>query len=514
MLDVRRTFIALCLLAAGSGRLMDANAQTPRVISAGPDEIAVTIYPDDLAMITETRTVTLPAGRSKIALAGVSDQMIPQSALLTEFGAVTIERNFDFDLLAKASLFENAVGREVTLIRTAPGSGEVRAQRATILAGTTGVVFKTEDGIERFQCSGLSERVQFDGLPDGLRAEPTLSLTVDAAEAGPQTFVFRYLASGYDWRADYILTLTGKKRASMLAWLTATNGTGVSIRNAELSIISGELSRLDDTEAPEFDTDAFVAQCLPPRVLARSRGRPQLGQVFETVVVTGSRLEANAFNNVSNIAEREDLGDYKLYRVPFRTNLAANQTKQVRFIDKPRIKLARRYAFDFSQNYNRIRLDDDSERKMFHAIQRFDIDNSRGGRLAEPLPAGFARIMIPRANGQSHYVGGEPVESTAIGAPAIIDAGFTSEVAMASRRLYVQPVRGPDGRTYRPFDQELEFINTSDETVSVEFSMALDPSEKVSEASIKPRATNPVATWRFKVRANASHMLTFHVGPD
>ena len=73
---------------------LSAHAET--FVSPAPAGMAVTIYRDDLALISEKRVIDLPAGRSTIEFAGVNDRMIPQSAILQEFGAITIERNFDF----------------------------------------------------------------------------------------------------------------------------------------------------------------------------------------------------------------------------------------------------------------------------------------------------------------------------------------------------------------------------------------------------------------------------------
>ena len=57
MSAVRKTFLAC--LACVLGHLTVVSAQTAGIISDGPDEIAVTIYPDNLAMITEVREVVL-----------------------------------------------------------------------------------------------------------------------------------------------------------------------------------------------------------------------------------------------------------------------------------------------------------------------------------------------------------------------------------------------------------------------------------------------------------------------
>lgn len=506
---VRKVFFAG--LACVLGHLTVASAQTTEIVSDAPDDMSVTIYPDNLAMITEVREVVLPVGRSRIVLRGVNDRMIPETALLTEFGAVTIERNFDYDLLGKAQLLESAVGEEVTLYRTLPGSGEVQVQRAKILAGETGAVLETEDGIEAFQCSLLSESVQFDGQPSELQAEPSLSLIVDAAEAGPQKFEFRYLASGFRWRADYVLNLQGKKRGSLLAWLTATNSTGVGIHDADVSIVAGKVARLLKTDAPEIEAPAFVAQCLPPE-------RPQgvslngiLGRIRqESIIVTASRVQ-NFAGEADVIAERENLGDYKLYRVPFRTSLTAQQTKQLLFIDKPRVKVTKRYAFDYSDMYDREDLYEEESGTVFHATERYEIDNSRKGHLSEPLPSGVVRVMMDRDNGVPFYIGNDDLENTAIGQPAIIDATYSGRVAMTSERVNEEKVRRQGRWHLSAYDQQHEFINATDETVEIEFQFSLDPNEILSKATTRPKEEKPVAIWRFSLAKNSSRSLSFHI---
>ena len=509
MSAVRKTFLAC--LACVLGHLTVVSAQTAGIISDGPDEIAVTIYPDNLAMITEVREVVLPAGRSRIVLRGVSDRMIPETALLTEFGAVTIERNFDYDLLGKAQLFESAVGEEVTLYRTLPGSGEVQVQRAKILAGETGAVLETEDGIEAFQCSLLSESVRFDGQPSELQAEPSLSLIVEAAEAGPQKFEFRYLASGFRWRADYVLNLQGRKRGSLLAWLTATNGTGVGIHDADVSIVAGKVARLLETDAPEIGAPAFVAQCLP-------RERPQggslnsiLGRIRQdSLIVTGSRVQ-NFAGEADIIAERENLGDYKLYRIPFRTSLTTQQTKQLLFIDTPRVKVTKRYAFDYSDMYDREDLYDEEPGTVFHATERYEIDNSRQGHLAEPLPSGIVRVMMDRDDSVPFYIGNDDIENTAIGQPVVIDATYAGRVAMTIEITNEEQVRRRGSWHLSAYDQQHEFINTTDEAVEIEFQFSLAPNETLSNATMRPKEEKPVAIWRFRLAKNSSRSLSFHI---
>ncbi|MEX0645542.1 MAG: hypothetical protein WD076_09540, partial [Parvularculaceae bacterium] len=195
------------------------------IVSPSPSEIALTIYRDDLALLIEKRRVELPAGVSTIAFEGVNERIIAQSALLQEFGAIAIERNFDFDLITPAKFFERSVGETVVLTRTNLATGAVARKAAKIISAGAeqGVILEVDGRYEAYQCSGLPESISAAGMPAGLRAKPTLSLTVSAEKAGPQELTISYLASGFGWQADYVLSLAGDANAGLLGWLTVTN---------------------------------------------------------------------------------------------------------------------------------------------------------------------------------------------------------------------------------------------------------------------------------------------------
>ena len=59
-------------------------------------------WPRGFAMITETRTVTLPPGESTIRFDGVAEGMVAVSAIVTGLPGGTIEKNRNADLLSPA----------------------------------------------------------------------------------------------------------------------------------------------------------------------------------------------------------------------------------------------------------------------------------------------------------------------------------------------------------------------------------------------------------------------------
>ena len=80
---MRAVFAVLLALAA----LSAAHADEPRVISPRPDSVSVTIYRDLFALVTETRTIDLPAGPVTLVFDGVVETLIPQSAVIADTAA-------------------------------------------------------------------------------------------------------------------------------------------------------------------------------------------------------------------------------------------------------------------------------------------------------------------------------------------------------------------------------------------------------------------------------------------
>ncbi len=168
----------------------------------------MTIYRDLFALITETRTVDLPAGPVTLQFDGVVESLIPQSALVGGTERAVAESNYDFERLTPANLLLKSIGKQVTLWRTNPATGRARQVNATLVAANAaGVIFRTEDGDEALHCSGLPERLSFEEIPGELRARPALSIRLASGEPGRREVRVSYLAHGFAWSADYVAHL-------------------------------------------------------------------------------------------------------------------------------------------------------------------------------------------------------------------------------------------------------------------------------------------------------------------
>lgn len=498
-----------------------AQSTIARVISDEAEHASVTIYPDNLALITELRRVTVPAGRSVIAFEGVSDLIIPQSMILREFTGLTLERNFDYNLLSKTTLFESAVGESVTLTRFDEASGKVIDQDAEIISARrdTGVVMRVDGKVETLSCSGLIERVSFGAASEELSAKPVMSIEVSAETAGEQEVVISYLTSGLGWRADYRVDLkevmadkpAGTRKASLLAWLTLTNGTAKDYSDIPLAIIAGDLNRDRDTRAVAAPKPYLQGQCYP--VGSTKRGI----SVKENLLNIAAQTKFNGVSNAmaapmaeasyamsdevvvtgrraNKVAVEEKLGDYKLYRVPGLVSVKPYQTKQIAFLDEDNVEMERYFHLDawaFGANATPQPL-----------TLTYDLNNDREGGLARSLPKGTFRIFDKRENGNTVFLGETRVDNLAVDEDVELKLNRAMSVLVKTEAIETRPKKGTVTHS---------FFNALDEAARVKVVNGIEElrGKKIYQPGIKRDPDEIIPTWWLEVPAEGTAELTY-----
>ena len=375
-------------------------AKAQPVTSPGPDAVSVSIYraPDrgpqsemrlswlqGYALITETRTVRIPAGRGMIRFEGVAAGILPESAIVTGLPTGVREKNLDADLLSPRSLFSRGLGRPVTLRRTR--EGRVSEEQAVIRSGPDGAaILQTREGFVAVDCGGRDTLI-YDGVPPGLAAKPTLSIETESSREGQVTLTLSYLAWGFDWQANYVATMRpGGKSADLFAWVTLASGDTTSFSDAKTMVIAGKPNREHGDTRPDRVPTELVLQCLAypevansyPRAVGAPPPPPPPAPVAMMaraeamdIVVTGARVT------------QEDLGDLKLYRVPQATTVAANSQKQVAMLERQSVPVDVLYR-------SRIYGDSVSTPSMVVRAQ-----NRKEKGLGVPLPQGPVAVFEP-----------------------------------------------------------------------------------------------------------------------
>ena len=395
--------------------LAAAPAMAADTLATNPTDLSVTVYraPDrssgsmvlaalgGFALISETRTVHLAAGTSRLRFEGVADGIEPASAIVTGLPDGVLEKNREGALLSPSALLASALDKPVTLLRTDKKTGKLSRVAGTLRSEAGGgVVFETAEGIEALRCSGLAETFSFAGVAD-LVATPTLSVRVRSAEPVTRIVTLSYLARGFDWAADYRATVSADgKTLDLGAWVTLANGNGVGFPSARAQMVAGRVNRESGEVEPLDLGGPILAQCWPrgttsdrPDILQVGLASP-LGAAGESdfaIAQSARAFAPMAMQAITAVAgkkvEQEELGDLKLYRVPDRTTVASRQSKQVRLLDRSGIPVTLVYGADIAAGETRA---------PAPASRLLRTMNTRANHLGLPLPSGHIVVFAAR----------------------------------------------------------------------------------------------------------------------
>jgi hypothetical protein len=395
------------------------------VDASAPQDLAVTIYrdpdrgqcedmnrnwPRGFAMISETRTITLPPGESTIRFTGVAEGMVAVSAIVTGLPGGTIEKNRNADLLSPAALVDGTLGNRVRITRTNPATGEAVTESAIVRTRADGgLVLQTEAGYEAVRCSGLPERITFPAVPDGLSPQPVFTVDTRDPAGGTYTVQLTYLAWGFDWQAHYVAKLEKKRRGhdaemQLVSWLTLLNDNGQSFENAELMAVAGTLNVESDYEELSDPPEARPLRLTCYPLGSTAAGSPVAPPMLppppapglardESIMVTAQYRAAAemAAPMEKMMAEEEQLGDLKLFRVPERVTVSAKGLKQIAFLDKDSVEGDIAYIAACSP-WN--------ETEFAEAGILFRTENDERHGLGAALPMGGVTIFEPTSAGE------------------------------------------------------------------------------------------------------------------
>jgi len=431
-------------------------------------QVSVTIYNSNLALVEDARPLDLKAGRQKLEFKDVSAAIRPETVSLSAPGVTILEQNFDYDLLTPDKLMEKAVGQQVKIVRTNPGDGKETTEVATVLAANEGVVLKIGDRIEVLRDDGVPTRVIFDKVPETLRARPTLSVSVEAASAGPRQAKLSYLTSGLSWKADYVALFDEAKNAlDLQGWITLSNTSGTPFENAKTQLVAGDVNQLNQNNGYR-----------PPR-----RGSPGM-------VSAGTE---------SGTGER--VADYYIYPLPERTTIASNQNKQVGFLSAQGV--AARKVYEVREDWFQ------SQSEPEKAVVAIQFSNARMAGLGSQLPAGTMRVYMRDAAGDPKFVGENAIGHTPAGSELSIKTGEAFDVSSQATLVAETKV----SKTRSRYEMKYLLRNAKDQPVTVELRQGgLWRDGEVKAESLKSRRIDArTLGWSVPVPANGETTLTFTV---
>jgi hypothetical protein len=444
--------------------------------AAEPGKLSLTVYNSDLALVQDIRNLSIAAGRQRLEFKDVSARIRPETVSLVAADVGIVEQNFDYDLLTPEKLMEKAVGRQVQIVRINPGNGAQVTETATVLSVNGGVVLKIGDRIEVLRQDDVPTRVIFDGIPQNLRAKPTLSVTVDSGKAGARPATLSYLTNGLSWKADYVAMFDeGPGKLDLQGWVTLTNTSGVDYPDAAVQLVAGDVN-LANNEQEYWQRRQMARNNSVRRAGAGAGGGP-------------------AETGPTSVA------DYYLYPLPGHTTVAENQTKQVSFLDAK--GAAARKAYEYRAYWF------ETLQTPANADVAVQFSNASRAGLGHQLPAGIVRVYVRDQAGDPKFVGENRIDHTPQGSDISVKIGEAFDVT-------VQPTvvaQEGAGKTRSRYRMSYLVRNAKAQPVTVTVRQGgLWREGKVIEESLKSRRLDAYnLAWDVPVPANGETTLTFTV---
>lgn len=443
----RRTLALTTAAAIGALSLLVPSARdviAPPAAATGSDggpiestlddqaELAVTVYNSDLALIRDVRNIRFGKGAFDLHFQDIAATVNPASVhfrSLSEPGRVNVlEQNYEYDLLEPEKLLRKYVGRDVTLVRLRSENGTTREETVTarLLSYNGAPVWRVGNEI----VTGLhADHMRFPELPGNLFARPTLIWTLQNSGATSHRVEASYLATKLAWKADYVLTVArDDKAADVDGWVTLTNNSGTSFRQASLQLVAGELNRVRD-------------------MLSRRRDEADL------------RLNEAAPAPMA----QESFSDYHLYTLGRKTTINNNETKQVSMLAATGFPIRKRYVVDGQAFYYRNAQHPGSP--VTDAVQVFyEWKNEERAGLGMPMPSGTVRVYQADSKGGTQFVGEDNIRHTPKGETLNIKIGHAFDVVAERKQIDFRKV----GDTVYEIEVEVKVRNHKAQPISVE----------------------------------------------
>lgn len=344
-------------------------------------DLAITVYNSDIALVRDVRRLQLPKGTFDLQFQDIAATVNPATVhfrSLSEPSRVNVlEQNYEYDLLEPEKLLRKYVGRDVTLVRTRQDGGVTREEDvvARLLSYNSAPVWQINGEI----VTGLSaDHIRFPELPGNLHVHPTLIWSLDNSGGTAHRVEASYLAGKLAWNADYVLTVArDDKTADLDGWVTVTNGSGTTFRNASLQLVAGDLNRV----------------------------RREVGMMMDAISAqSGERAAAPPM-------VQESFSDYHLYTVGRKTTINNSETKQISMLTGTAFPVQKRYVVDGQAFYYRNAQHPGAPIK--DVVQVFyQLKNDEQGGLGMPMPAGTVRVYQSDARGGVQFVGEDRIGHT------------------------------------------------------------------------------------------------------
>ena len=336
-------------------------------------DLKVTIYNDNLGLVTDTRQVQVKKGLDTIAVQDIPRRINPLSVRFSCPNAELIEQRYDSTWSKPPQSWAGAyVGKRIE-VDIADGSRvEGTLLSANFFASFSNMTFAVQRDDSSLLVIPLAQisRLSLPGIQHSDSIGSRLIWIIDSQSDDPQSLELSYLTSGMSWSAEYIAFVrTGTDDVEFSGWTAILNRSGMDMNNASVKTVAGELHRV------------------------RRQGD------YHRVDVAAQSVRAESLAEPHRQFTERSLSEYHLYELNRRTTLGDGTTTQISLLPITKVKTRRIYEYDPERDENGVSL-------------VLDFSNSEKNGIGFPLPAGVVRVYQEDTDHTQQFIGEDTIRHT------------------------------------------------------------------------------------------------------
>ena len=351
---------------------------------------SLTIYNQGFAVVRDSVPLNLKAGLTEARFSSMTAQAETDSVILRDpAGKVKfqiLEQAYRNDPVSSGLMLQLNEGKTIGFEIREPNKPNRTVQGKIVRSGyspggQTKQPIIEVDGNLRFSLPG---EPLFPALGDDTILNPTLTWTINSAEAATFDAEIAYVTEGLSWQADYNIVAAEKgDMIDIVGWVTFKNQSGTGFDQAKVKLMAGDVNKLQEE----------------PRMLQRKAMMAMAADAMEEAVT------------------EKTFDEFHLYTIARPVTLRDQETKQVEFIRGNGVKAPKIFVYDgATMNYgarNFYRGEGDygvPTNKKVWVLREFK--NSAENKLGMALPKGRLRFYSQDDDGSLQFTGENQIDHT------------------------------------------------------------------------------------------------------
>jgi len=356
----------------------------PAVILSGENsKLLLTIYKDNLAVIKEIRKFSVEKGLNELRIDNIPERIDPSSIIIKPVNYSNdidlIEKQYNYNIIEPRNFLEKNIGKDISVFI----QGDIVFRGRLVKTSEKEIIIKDQSDNLLLIHRDKIININLSTEDESLLSKPIIDFFVNSKIEREVEFEISYLTENISWNAKYLSFLQDNENVmEIYPFAVINNRTGINYKDAEIKLISGEISRITQ----------------PPSLRPRALG----------VALARESVQTPQF-------EEKGVFEYYSYTLNKEIDLFDNSIKEFLLIPQKEVNVTKNYIYDGARNGERI-------------IVNFTFKNTKSEGFGSPLPSGETKIFKVEKDNFLVLLGEYPIGSTPVGKEVNIQAGVVFDL--------------------------------------------------------------------------------------